>query len=108
MECLTCKKHFSQGGYCCKNKYNCLWYDEEPRGRMIRTNINFEIVSGVETPIIRPGENVIIDDSGQEIEMGILRINWINLDTMLCNVSVCYHESESPRFERKKMFKIVK
>lgn len=29
-------------------------------------------------------------------------------EDMLCNVSVCYHESESPRFERKKMFKIVK
>lgn len=35
-ECLTCKKHYSQGGDCWEHKRNCLYYDKEPRGKMMR------------------------------------------------------------------------
>lgn len=107
-ECLTCKKHFSQGGNCWENKNNCLLYDQETRGKIIETNIAFKMVNWVETPMIRPGEKIVIDDRGQEIEMKILKINWINLNSMMCGVSVCYHENEKPYFERRKLFTIAK
>lgn len=36
-ECLTCKKHYTQGGKCSLEHDNCLLYENEPRGKMIRT-----------------------------------------------------------------------
>ena len=109
MECFTCKKHISQFGNCMEGKKNCLLYDEEPRGKMIRTTITFNMDCSVETPIIKYGAKVIfVDDNGKEVEMIIIKINWINLDRMTCNVDVNYHENEMPIFEKKKRFKIVK
>ena len=35
MDCYTCKKHLSQGGKCYENSKNCLFYEKEPRGKMI-------------------------------------------------------------------------
>lgn len=55
MACDTCKKSYSQGGRCMENKKNCLHYEEEPRGKMIRTTLSFRLDSSAETPIIRYG-----------------------------------------------------
>ena len=95
MECLTCKKHFSQGGRCFENVRNCLHYEEEPRGKMVRTELTFRIDADVETPVIKFGEKILVSD------------NWINLRDMLCNVSADYHENEMPRFEKTKKFNVV-
>ena len=108
MECLTCKKHFSQGGNCMENKHNCLMYDEEPRGRILRTNIMFKIDNNAETPIIKYGSKVKFIDNGKEIEMTIININWVNLETMICSVEADYYELEKPYCEKKKIFKIIK
>ena len=45
MKCLTCKKHWSQGGRCSENVRNCLHYEEEPRGKMVRTELSFRMRS---------------------------------------------------------------
>lgn len=108
MDCDTCKKHYSQGGRCMENKKNCLYYEEEPRGKMIRTTLSFCLDSSAETPIIKYGSKVIFDDNGKSVEMTIIKINWINLETMICNIDAEYHEMEKPRFEKRKNFKIVK
>ena len=39
--------------------------------------------------------------------MTVIKINWINLRDMLCNVSADYHENEMPRFEKTKKFNVV-
>lgn len=106
-ECLICKKHHTQSGKCWGNKENCLFYEEEQRGKMIRTNFSFNIDILTDTPIIKSNSKIIIDDSGKDVEMVIIKINSVNLDTRICNVTAEYHESEKPIFERKKMFKIV-
>lgn len=106
MECLTCKKHYSQGGRCSEEKKNCLFYEEEPKGRMIRTHFSF-LVHEAKTPIIKYGSKVLFEDNGKDIEMTIIKINWINLNTMMCNVDAEYHEKEQPRFEKMKKFRVV-
>lgn len=107
LDCRTCKKHYSQVGRCMGNKENCLFYENEPRGKMIRTTLSFEMNNMAETPIIKYNSKVIFEDNGKDIEMTIIKINWINLKTMICNVDVEYHENEMPHFEKVKMFKIV-
>lgn len=108
MNCNTCKKHYTQSGKCTENKKNCLFYEEEPRGKMIRTTLSFEMDNRAETPIIKYNSKVIFEEDGKDIEMAIIKINWINLKTMICNVDVEYHENEKPHFEKIKMFTIVK
>lgn len=103
------QKHISQFGNCYEGKRNCLLYDEEPKGKMIRTNVSFIIDSRASTPFIKCGKKVLfIDDNGKEIEMIIIKINGINLEKMTCNVDVAYHEYEIPVFEKKKLFKVIK
>ena len=108
LECLTCKKHISQGGKCYSNKMNCLLYENEPRGKMIRTNITFGIGENYETKLIKFGEPILLEENGKTIEMVCIKINWINLEKMTCNITAEYHENETPKFEMKKKFKIVK
>ena len=107
MDCVTCKRHFTQSGKCSDNKKNCLFYENEPRGKMIRTHFTFEMTDIADTPIIKSGSKVIFEDKGKNIEMTIARINWINLKSMICNVDAYYHENEQPYFEKMKIFKIV-
>lgn len=108
-DCLTCKRHYTQGGKCCENKRNCLLYKKEPRGRMIRTNIIFDIdVRNPSSSFIKYGEKVLIEEDGKTFEMFCIKLNWLNLRTRECSISVDYHENEKPKFERMKMFKIIK
>lgn len=107
MDCYTCKKHLSQGGKCYEKSKNCLFYEKEPRGKMVRTKISFEMDRQAVTPIIKNGAKVIFTEDGKDIEFTIRKINSINLETMMCNVDAEYHENEKPKFERIKMFKVV-
>lgn len=108
MECLTCKKHLSQGGRCFKNVRNCLHYEEEPRGKMVRTELTFHMDADAETPMIRFGEKILFSDGSRGVEMTVIKINWINLQDMLCNITAEYHENEMPRFEKEKKFKALR
>lgn len=110
-DCELCKKHYSQGGKCSCNKKNCLFFDEEPRGKMIRGDfvINIFDSENAETPILKYNSKIVVNDSGRDIEMTVIKINWINLHTGRCSISADYHESEMPKCEiKKKIFKIVK
>lgn len=108
-ECLICKKHYSQGGNCRAEKRNCLLFVEEPRGKMIRTDLSFDIDVETETPIIKYSSKVVFNDGkNKTIEMIIIKINSLNLAKRKCNVTVEYHENEKPIFERKKLFRLIK
>lgn len=108
-DCLICKKHYSQGGNCRAVKMNCLLFEEEPRGKMIRIDLSFDIDINPETPIIKYNSKVVFDDrKGKNIEMIIIKINSLDLEKRKCNVTVEYHENEKPFFERKKMFRLVR
>ena len=108
-ECLICKNHYSQGGKCSAEKKNCLLFEEEPRGKMIRTDLSFGIDVEPETPIIKYNSKVVFDDeNGKTIEMVVIKINSLDLDKRICNVTVEYHENEKPIFERKKLFRLIK
>lgn len=107
MECNTCKKHYSQSGRCMENKSNCLLYEEEPRGKMIKTTFTFQMRQDAETPIIRSNEKIIFEDKGNSFEATINKVNWINMKEMTCNVDCEYHEHEKPYCEKKKMFRVM-
>ena len=107
MDCKLCKKSFYQGGRCSENKKNCLFYEEEPRGKMIRANFTFEMNSDAETPILKYNSKVIFEDRGKAFEVTIIKINWINLEKMTCNVDCEYHENEIPYCEKIKLFKVL-
>ena len=108
MDCLTCKRHYTQNGNCTEGKKNCLFYEEEPRGKMIRTNFSFKLENFAETPIIKSGAKMLFEEDNKTIEMIIISINWINLKTMMCNVNAKYYENNAPRFVKMKKYKIVK
>lgn len=107
-ECLRCKKHYTQGGTCNLSKNNCLMFDEEPRGKMIRTNVTFGIDIIAETPVVKRDSKINFDDvNGKVVEMTVIKINALDLNKRLCSVTVEYHEKETPFFERKKCFKLL-
>lgn len=110
-ECLTCKKHYTQGGkrYLGQEHDNCLLYENEPRGKMIRTKVVFDIdVDNPETPIIKSGQKILCEEDGKTIELTCAKINWLDLETRRCDIDAYYHENEKPKFEIMKMFEIVK
>lgn len=107
MDCELCKKSFYQGGRCLQNKKNCLLYDEEPRGKMIRATFTFEMNSYAETPILKYGSKIVFEDRGKTFEVTVIKINWINLEKMTCNIDCEYHEKEMPHCEKIKMFKVI-
>ena len=90
-----------------ENKNNCLFYLEEPRGKMLRSNFSFIILEDVETPVIKPGSIINIEENGKVIELKVIRINWINLNTMTCNIEAFYHEKEAPISVRRKNFRVI-
>ena len=107
-ECLICKKHYSQSGKCSAEKKNCLLFDAEPRGKMIRTELTFSIDTDPETQIIKYNSKAVFDDRGKTVEMIVIKINWLDLNRRMCNITAEYHENEKPYFERKSMFKLVR
>ena len=107
-KCLVCKKHYTQSGKCMERKRNCLLFEEEPRGKMVRTDLSFEIDIEPETPIIKYDSKVVFEDAnGKSIEMVIIKINSLDLEKRLCNVTVEYHENEIPLWEKRKLFKLI-
>lgn len=108
-ECLICKKHYSQDGKCCGGHKNCLMFEEETKGRMIRSTFKLKIASDAETPIIKSGNYITCTEkSGRDYPIRIAKINWVNMDTMIICVEADYHEKEMPRKELIKHFRIVK
>ncbi len=55
---------------------------------------SFTILEDAETPVIKPGSIINIEENEKVIELKVIRINWINLDTMTCNIEAFYHEKE--------------
>lgn len=107
MKCLTCKKHYTQQGKCYEEKENCLFYEEEPRGKKIRTTFSFKMNHNAQNPVIKYGSKIIFQDGSGEFEATIIKINEVNMNTGYCNVDADYYENEMPRFEKRRMFKIL-
>lgn len=110
-ECLICKNHYTQGGKCHLERKNCLLFEEEPRGKMLRGKFQIDIFESeyAETPILKYGSKIRVDDNGICVDMTVIKVNWINLRTGKCRISADYHEKEMPRCEKKKkIFKVVK
>lgn len=108
-ECFRCKKHYTQSGRCTGSVRNCLMFDEEPRGKMVRTELNIRLSDNAETYIIKYNSKIVLDDGkNRTVEMTVIKINSLDLKKWICNITAEYHENEKPTFERKKQFKFVK
>lgn len=110
-ECLICKKHYTQGGDCYMDKRNCLMYENEPRGKMVETDITLSLGFNPippATPLIKFGETIwLVDDLG-DWEVKCIKINWIDLSKRLFNITVDYHENDRPeRGKTKREFFVV-
>ena len=105
-ECLICKKHYTQGGDCyLDNKRNCLMYENEPRGKMVETDITLSLGFGLTppaTPLFKFGETIWLTDNLGDWEVKCIAINWIDLSTREFNITVDYHENDRPIREKKK------
>lgn len=108
-ECLICKHHVTQSGDCSMNVCNCLFFEEEPRGKMIQTNLYFTLDDrNASTPLFQRNSKIVILDGYREIEAKVIRINWVDLQKRKMCVCVEYHENEMPSFELRKNFRLVK
>ena len=111
MDCSECQHHYSRNGKCIENKNsneaevsNCInngnvFGGEEAAG--------ITILADAETPVIKPGAIINIEENGRTIGLKVIRINWINLDTMTCNIEAFYHDKEAPIFVRRKNFRVI-
>lgn len=106
--CQTCKKYYMQGGKCCENRKNCLFYEREPRGRIIRDTFVFHYSQYAETELIKTGEIIHFEDDKRHFDAEIIKINYINMKTGYISVEAAYHENERPRLKKRKLFKRVK
>ena len=104
-ECLICKKHYTQGGDCYLEKRNCIMYENEPRGKMVRTNITLDLgfcpIPQI-TPRFEFGETICLTDDLGDWEVKCIKINWIDLSTREFNITAEYHENDRPNREKKK------
>lgn len=109
-ECLICKNHYMQGGKCHLERKNCLLFEEEPRGKMLRGEFRINIFrEDYQTLILKYNSKIMAEEKGKIIELTVIKINWINMNTGICSISADYHEKDMPRCEKKKkIFKVVK
>ena len=105
-ECLVCKKHFTQSGTCTCKKNKCLLFEEEPRGRKLRGTFRFRIDTHAETKIIKSHTWMGFVDNGKDFDAEIIRINYIDMASGIISVEADYYESEMPRSEKRKRFKV--
>ena len=64
--------------------------------------------SDAENTLVKQGEKQNKDDPGKEIEITIIKINWVDMGNMVCNVTGKYHENEEPMHEKIKKFRVVR
>lgn len=108
-ECLICKKHYTQGGTCCANKKNCLLFEEEPGGKMIRGTFCIEMDMNAVTAVIKPHSSVsLTDKNGRNFKALVVKINWVNMRNFIMSIDADYHEIDMPLCEKKKkLFKLL-
>ena len=109
-ECLICKKHYTQEGKCPGGRKNCLMFIEEPKGKKIRGTFRIEMNSNAETSIIKPFAKISLTDTkGKDFVADVIKINWVNMSSMILSIDADYYEAEMPTCEKKKkMFRVLK
>lgn len=109
MECEYCKKYVMQGGRCYERKRNCILFDPEPRGKMIRRRVKISFVFAGNYGKVECHKSVTLVDGKREFEATVIKIKSIDLDNGEIVAEVDYHENDwQPKSERLKKFKIVK
>lgn len=106
-ECFVCKKHYTQGGRCSENRINCLLFDKELRGKKIRGTFRFVMDRDTETKVIKPLTIIQFIENGREFEAEVIKINHVDMEKWMMSIDVDYYELEMPKFEKKKLFKVV-
>lgn len=107
-ECLICKKHYTQGGSCSHKVRNCLCFEEEPRGKMIRTRIKVFMYEDATTTLVKSRSILELEEDGKIYEVRVAKILEVDMEDFSITLEVDYHENEKPKFEKRKQFKIVK
>lgn len=107
-ECLICKKHYTQSGKCMLNKSNCLLFEEEPRGKKVRTKLAFDIDPDAETHLIKPFSVIRLEEGGKTEEITVIKILYIDLEKWIIAIEGEFYQNETPVFQKKRTFKIVK
>lgn len=107
-ECLICKKHYIQEGSCSLGVKNCLYFEEEPRGKMVRTKIKIFISEYATTPILKSGSIIELTDYGRVYKCRVVKILEVNMQDYSVVLEMDYHENQKPKSEKKKLFKIIK
>ena len=107
-ECLICKKHYTQEGSCYLDIKNCIQFEEEPKGKMIRTKIKITMDEYATTPILKSGNIIELVDHGRVYECRVVKILEVDMKDCSVILEADYHENEKPMFEKKKTFTVIK
>lgn len=102
-ECAVCKKYSMQGGSCHGGIRNCLYFDKEPRGRVLQET--FLIDYGWNpSALVKRGEKLETKDG---MELTVVTVEWVDFSARQICVVARYHESEKPPEDRRKEFIVL-
>lgn len=90
------------------NKRNCLLFEEEPRGKKVRTKLAFHIDPDVETHLIKPFSAIRLEEGEKTEEITVIEILYIDLEKWIIAIEGEFYQNEMPVFQKKRMFRIVK
>lgn len=107
-ECEYCKKYVMQGGRCYERKRNCILFDPEPRGKMIRRTVKITFDLDGSYGKVECHKPVTLVEGAREFEAMVIKIKSVDVDSKEITAEIDYHENDwTPKNERRKRFKIM-
>lgn len=106
-ECEVCKNYIFQGGGCYGKSKKCSGFQEEPRGRKIRTKLKIDISHDGTDLVLRHGAHITIAENNKETEIEIIKINYVDLENMWVGIDAYYFERDMPEYEKRKRFRVI-
>lgn len=107
-ECEYCKKYIMQGGRCYERKRNCIMFDPEPRGKVVRKTIKIPFDFDSSYGKVECHKPVTLVDGKYEFEATVIKIKSVDTDNGEIIAEIDYHENDwTPRNERLKRFRIL-
>jgi glutamate 5-kinase len=107
--CEYCLKSYTHGGNCYEHKQNCIFYEQDIRGKLVISNIAAPIQRNSETTLLKAGVQVKLHDTydNHEINAEKTKIRYVDLDKMLIGMEIRYFSSQEIHNVKKKSFKLI-
>ncbi len=102
-ECDVCKKYSMQGGSCYGGRRNCLYFEKEPRGRVLQET--FLIDYGWNpSALVKRGEKLETKDG---MELTVVTVEWVDFSARQICIVARHHEGEKTPECRRQEFIVL-